>query len=421
MARYINPFSDWSFKRIFGQEYSKDLLIEFLNQLLLGEQHITNVKFKDKEMLPETKDQRGIIYDVFCTTDTGEHIIVEMQNKSQAYFIDRSLFYASKTIVDQGVKGQWDYHLTPVYVICFMNFDVDENTPKKFRTDVVLADKESGEVYSNKIRFIYLVMPLFKKKEEECNTFLDCWIYNLKHMETLEKMPFEAQHKIFKRLAEIADSKTLTKEEQEKYDNSMMVMWDNYAVYKHAEEKGIIKGEAKGRAEGRVEGRAEGEKKLVDSKSVVSLLENKLVLIKGKDTKTVVKGISNITDAKMIAVGDPEVVPAGQYAKIALTHANSWDAIQNKISLGGNVTEVLSWVESGSAEVGLVYSTDAASSSKVTVLEKVNNNLLDTPVIYPVGRVTKTKHQEEANNLITFLETKGSKETFKKSGFTICK
>ncbi len=211
-------------------------------------------------MLPETKDQRGIIYDVFCETDTGEHIIVEMQNRSQTYFIDRSLYYASKTIVDQGVKGQWDYHLTPVYVICFMNFDVDENTPKKFRTDVVLADKDSGEVYSNKIRFIYLVMPLFKKKEEECTTFLDCWIYNLKHMETLEQMPFEAQHKIFKRLAEIADSKTLTKEEQEKYDNSMMVMWDNYAVYKHAEEKGIEKGIEKGRKEGKEEGRIEGKK-----------------------------------------------------------------------------------------------------------------------------------------------------------------
>ena len=260
MARYINPFSDWSFKRIFGQEYSKDLLIEFLNQLLLGEQHITDVKFKDKEMLPETKDQRGIIYDVFCETDTGEHIIVEMQNRSQTYFIDRSLYYASKTIVDQGIKGKWDYHLTPVYVICFMNFDVDENTPKKFRTDVVLADKDSGEVYSNKIRFIYLVMPLFKKKEEECTTFLDCWIYNLKHMETLEQMPFEAQHKIFKRLAEIADSKSLTKEEQEKYDNSMMVMWDNYAVYKHAEEKGIEKGKEEGRKEGRKEGKEEGRK-----------------------------------------------------------------------------------------------------------------------------------------------------------------
>ena len=96
--------------------------------------------------------------------------------------------------------------------------------------------------------------------KEECTTFLDCWIYNLKHMETLENMPFEAQHKIFKRLAEIADSKSLTKEEQEKYDNSMMVMWDNYAVYKHAEEKGIEKGIEKGRKEGKEEGRIEGKK-----------------------------------------------------------------------------------------------------------------------------------------------------------------
>ncbi len=87
-------------------------------------------------------------------------------------------------------------------------------------------------------------------------------LIDLKHMETLEKMPFEAQHKIFKRLAEIADSKTLTKEEQEKYDNSMMVMWDNYAVYKHAEEKGIIKGEAKGRTEGRAEGKKEKAKEI---------------------------------------------------------------------------------------------------------------------------------------------------------------
>ena len=89
--------------------------------------------------------------------------------------------------------------------------------------------------------------------KEECTTFLDCWIYNLKYMEIVEQFPCEALDKIFKKLAEYADSKTLTKEEQEKYDNSMMVMWDNYAVYKHAEEKGIIKGEAKGRAEGKKE------------------------------------------------------------------------------------------------------------------------------------------------------------------------
>ena len=80
-------------------------------------------------------------------------------------------------------------------------------------------------------------------------------------METLEKMPFEAQHKIFKRLAEIADSKSLTKEEQEKYDNSMMVMWDNYAVYKHAEEKGMEKGKEEGRKEGIEEGIEKGIEK----------------------------------------------------------------------------------------------------------------------------------------------------------------
>ena len=96
--------------------------------------------------------------------------------------------------------------------------------------------------------------------KEECTTFLDCWIYNLKYMEIVEQFPCEALDKIFKKLAEYADSKTLTKEEQEKYDNSIMVMWDNYAVYKHAEEKGIEKGIEKGRKEGKEEGKEEGRK-----------------------------------------------------------------------------------------------------------------------------------------------------------------
>ena len=250
MAKFINPFSDWAFKRIFGQEYSKDLLIEFLNQLLKGEHHITDVRFLDKEQLPATKDRRGLVYDVFCETDKGGHIIVEMQNKSQPYFVDRSLYYAANAILGQGQRGEWDYRLSPVYVVCFMNFDVDENKLGKFRTDVMLADKETGEVYSDRLRFIYLVMPLFKKAEAECDTFFDCWIYILKNMATLERMPFEAQHKIFQKLAEIADSSTLTREDREKYENSMMVMWDNYAAMKYA----VDKGKAEGRAEGKNEG-----------------------------------------------------------------------------------------------------------------------------------------------------------------------
>ena len=139
MPKFINPFSDWGFKKIFGQEINKDLLIKFLNDLLEGERHITDLTFKDKEQLPELKSMRGIIYDIYCTTDSGEHIIVEMQNRYQPYFTDRSIFYTSRNIINQGVKGMkeveggkrenWNYLLAPVYTVCMMNYDIDVFTP----------------------------------------------------------------------------------------------------------------------------------------------------------------------------------------------------------------------------------------------------------------------------------------------------
>lgn len=131
MPRFINPFSDWGFKKIFGQEINKDLLIKFLNDLLDGEHHITDLVFKDKEQLPELVEMRGIIYDIYCTTDKGEHIIVEMQNRYQPFFTDRTIYYASRDIVNQGVKGtvgdtnvKWNYCLAPVYTVCLLNYDM---------------------------------------------------------------------------------------------------------------------------------------------------------------------------------------------------------------------------------------------------------------------------------------------------------
>ena len=182
MGKFINPFSDWGFKLIFGQEITKDLLISFLNDLLKGEHVIADITFKDKEQLPETKDMRGIIYDIYCTTDKGQHIIVEMQNRYQEHFVDRSLYYASRTIVNQGVKGEWDYHLAPVYTVCFMNFNIESRSPKKFRTDVCLVDTETGRVFSDNLRMIYLMLPLFTKEEDECETDFERWIFVLKNM-----------------------------------------------------------------------------------------------------------------------------------------------------------------------------------------------------------------------------------------------
>ena len=213
MPRFINPFSDWGFKKIFGQEINKDLLIKFLNDLLEGEHHIADLTFKDKEQTPELQDMRGIIYDIYCTTDSGEHIIVEMQNRYQPYFTDRSVFYTARNIVNQGVKGtvgeskeQWDYRLAPVYTVCLMNYDIGELTPKKFRTDVSLMDMADKTVFSDRIRLIYLVLPLFDRNEEdECVNDFERWIFILKNMSTFERMPFGARNAVFKKLSEITD------------------------------------------------------------------------------------------------------------------------------------------------------------------------------------------------------------------------
>ena len=156
---------------------------------------------------------------------------------------------------------------------------------------------------------------------------------------------------------------------------------------------------------------------LVDADSISNVLKNKLVLIKGKDSTTTVTGFDNISDASIVAIGDPEVVPAGSYAKEALTNLGVWDSIQDRLSLAGNVTEVLSQVETQNAEIGLVYATDAASSDKVEVVAECDNSLLATPVLYPVGRVSSTKHKDEANSLIEFLKSDKALKVFKKYGF----
>ena len=146
MGKYINPFTDWGFKRLFGQEFSKDLLISFLNDLLVDEMHIRDVTFKDKEQLADSKDLRGCIFDIYCETDNGNHFIVEMQNRWVPFFINRSIYYASKAIVGQRKKTIEQkpalYHLMPVYVVCLMNFMPKDNSVTKFRTDVDLYEKE---------------------------------------------------------------------------------------------------------------------------------------------------------------------------------------------------------------------------------------------------------------------------------------
>lgn len=257
MAKFINPFTDYGFKKIFGQELSKDLLIDFLNDLLEGERVITDLTFLNNEQLPEWEDARALIYDIHCTTDTGETIIVEMQNKSQVNFKERALFYLSHAVARQGQTGDgWKFDIKAVYGVFFMNFLLKDNV--KFRTDVILADRETGEQFSDKMRQIFLALPVFNKEEEECETDFERWIYTLKNMDTLKRMPFKARKAVFEKLEEIADVASLNQEEHELYWKSINAYRTALCVQEASKREGIEEGRIEGRIEGREEGRIEG-------------------------------------------------------------------------------------------------------------------------------------------------------------------
>ena len=255
MGKFINPFTDWGFKHIFGRDISKDLLIDFLNGLFAGKMRITNLNFCNTEQIPETNDDRNIVFDLFCTTDNDEKFIVEMQNRSQTYFIDRAIFYTSRAISNQGPVGEWDYHLTPVITVCFMNFVAfgkekggsrgrKKEYDAPFRVDMILADEKTGKRLSDKMHFSFLQLPVFQKEEDECENDFECWIYILNNMETFQRMPFLAQNAVFRKLAEISDISTLSKEEHKKYDESIKRYRDTMAVINSA----VKEGEAKERA-----------------------------------------------------------------------------------------------------------------------------------------------------------------------------
>ena len=255
MARFIDPRVDWAFKRIFGSEDTKECLITFLNGLFEDELVIKDVTFAKTEKLGLRPDDRGVVFDVYCITDEGKHVIVEMQKKEQEYFADRALYYTARAIVQQGIRGIWDYHLAPVYTVCFMDFVSSSPILKKFRTDLVLTDLQTRQRVSDRMRIVYLQLPLFDKHTEaECMDIFDCWIYIVKNMNMFEQMPFSEKYPVFRKLAEIGDLRKLSREELELYDEDIKNMRDIYATRKFDEKKGIEIGMAKGMAKGRAEG-----------------------------------------------------------------------------------------------------------------------------------------------------------------------
>lgn len=251
--RYINPYTDFGFKMLFGTEMNKELLISFINSLLSGREVIRDLTYLNTEHLGTSEADRRAVFDVYCENERGEKILIEMQRGEQQFFKDRSLYYATFPIREQGEKGEWDYRLKAVYVIGILNFKFDSEDDNYFHHEVQLMDVCTKQVFYDKLTFIYLEMPKFNKSEDELVTMFDKWLFVLRNLSRLMARPAALQDRIFTRLFEAAEIAKFTKEQYEAYEESLKVYrdWQNTIVT--AEQKGMAKGMAEGIAKGRME------------------------------------------------------------------------------------------------------------------------------------------------------------------------
>ena len=251
MYKYIDPFTDFGFKYVFGTEKSKPYLMDFINTLLDGEpgfDTVTDVRFIDKEKNRIYKESRGVIYDILCITEDGRQFIVEMQNGSQAYFIDRSIFYMSRALFDQGCHGDWDFRLSPVFIIAFLNFKID-SLGDQLRTDALLCNMNTRQPLSDKMRFIYIQLPLFgEKNPDNCSSGFDQWIYILKNMKTMETMPFVDKRPLFRDFAQHVEYASLSPKERETYERDLKAHRDLVNQMRYATEKSKAEGKAEANA-----------------------------------------------------------------------------------------------------------------------------------------------------------------------------
>lgn len=262
--RYVNPYTDFGFKKLFGTEMNKELLISFLNALLHGEQTVVDVTYLNNEHLGAYGSERRAIFDVYCENDRGEKFIVEMQNVYQQFFKDRSVFYATFPIREQAKRGDWDFRLTAVYTIGILNFVFEEDrySPEYFYHRVMLMDVERKEVFYDKLTFIYLEIPKFNKTEDLLETMFDKWMFVLRNLARLMERPAALQERVFEHMFRAAEIARFTPQELSEYEESVKAYRDIKNAVDTAHKEGFHEGHEEGFHEGREEEKKEIARKL---------------------------------------------------------------------------------------------------------------------------------------------------------------
>jgi predicted transposase/invertase (TIGR01784 family) len=285
-AVYLNPLTDFGFKKLFGEEPHKDLLISFLNTLLPQHHQIADLQYTKNEYQGVTPLDRKAIFDLNCISTTGERFIVELQKVKQLYFKDRSIYYSTFGIQEQAQRGNWDYKLEAVYTIGILDFIMDDQQHEVIY-HAQLKD-QLNRVFYDKLTFIYLVLPRFNKTPEQLNTLQDKWLYVFKHLHELDAIPSTLSEEIFHRTFAIAQLSQFSPEERKAYEDSIKY----YRDLKNSMDTARIEGLQEGLQEGLEKGEQLGiekEKREVAKRMLAKGLEASLVAeLTGLDLKEVV-------------------------------------------------------------------------------------------------------------------------------------
>ena len=269
---YINPLTDFGFKRLF---YNKELLIPFLNDVVGLD--IKDIAYKPTEGLGWLSEERTALFDLHCTTNKNEHFVVEMQLGYQKNFTDRALFYGSHMIRKQAPrKKNWDFALKPVYIVSILNFNLFRD--KASRTKVIerayLYRESTKALFTDKLQLFFIQLPKFKKTSSELQDNTDTWLYLLKNMKVLKNCPPEIKGKPFKLFLEIAEIKHLTQEDMDRYAISLDRSYQMRNIAEYAEMRGEMKGIEKGIKKGRKEGIKEGSMAVKKQLAIRLLMRN---------------------------------------------------------------------------------------------------------------------------------------------------
>ena len=254
--KYIDPFTDFGFKKLFGEDCNKELLLDFLNELLYKKEgKIVSLTYLKSEQLGRSEEDRKAVFDLYCENEKGEKFIVEMQKTKQTFFKDRALYYSTFPIVKQSISDDWKYELKAVYTVAILNFvfDEDKNDLEKYKYEIMLTDIETHKIFYDKLKFVYLEMPKFTKEVDELETRFEKWMYVLKNLKRLDTIPDKLREKIFEKIFETAEIAKLTYEEYEQYIDNLKVYRDNKNAIDTAREEGLAEGETIGLEKGKIE------------------------------------------------------------------------------------------------------------------------------------------------------------------------